>query len=324
MDFRTYLQGVDPNALAYTGNDARIDPTKSSYVTGPSAGVKQTYGNTGFDQENVQKYITGLYQKYLNPTPTKSIDSIYGGTPRPVYAPKLDVAAVNAKARQQAEGAANPFYTKVLNDFLAQQAFNTKQTKTQYDTNVKNYEDQLKNTLEQNAITKTRTGEDVAQNIADVNQNADQFQTDSGQAFDAQRLDLARNTSTGGLGQQKLETAQTTRNTQESRQVQKFQAAKDQQELFKTRSFDDLARSGKLAGESATKGKTAAKFDLDTYIQNAAFTEKDTRNKLEQSRQDEINQKARSYAKDAYASYIRNIVDPAQRLAGVAQYGSSF
>lgn len=299
---------INSGGLTFSGPDSiyNQDPNK---VVNSLGGVDYNYA--------------GDVIKKAAPAPT-TMPSIYGGTPPPVYAPKLDIAAINAQARQSAEGATNPYYTKVLNDFLAQQAFNTKQTKTQYDTDVKNYEDQLKNTVEQNAITKTRTGEDVAKNIADVNQNADQFQTDSGQAFDAQRLDLARNTSTGGLGQQKLETAQAGRNTQETRQVQKFQAAKDQQELFKTRSFDDLARSGKLAGEAATKGKIAAKFDLDTYIQNAAFTEKDTRNKLEASRQAEIDQKARSYAKDAYASYIRNITDPAQRLAGVAQYGSSF
>lgn len=283
---------------------------------------------TGRAETNIG-YANGTRVTAALPPAPKTLPSIYdgaggGAAVAKVYAPKLDVAAINAKARASAEGAVNPWYTLQLNNFLAEQSAQKQQQQTRYDTNVKNLEDTLKNNLEQNDITRGRTGEDVATNIAGVNQAADEFQTDSGQDFDKARLDLARTASTGGLGAQKVAEQQAGRNTQEGRQVQKFEKAKQEQELFKTRTFDDLARSGKLAGESTEKGKTAAKFDLDSYLQNAAFDETNQRNTLEKGRQSDIEAKSQSYARDAYNEYIRNIADPAQRLAGAQQYGSSF
>lgn len=280
-------------------------------------GTTAQYSGTGANR--------ALY--YAPPPPTPPLPSIYppgGGTPAPVYAPRLDIAAVSAKARAAAEGAVNPFYTKQLTDFLAQQAAQKQQRQTIYETNVKNLEDTLKNTLEGNEITKTRTGEDVAANIAEVNQTADEFQTDSGQEFDANRLDLARSVTGGGLGAQKLEKAKESRNTTESRQVQKFQTAKANQELFKTRSFDDLARSGVLAGEATEKGKAAEKFDLDSYIQDSEFVEKNKRNELEQSRLQAISQEQGNQAKLLFNQYLAGIKDPAKYQAAIQTYSGAF
>lgn len=274
-------------------------------------------------------YQNGVRVTALVPPKPVTLPSIYGagagggGAPQ-VYAPKLDVAAISAKARAAAEGAVNPFYTKQLTDFLAKQAAQKQQQQTQYQTNIKNMEDTLKQTLEQNAITGARTGEDVAQNIAEVNQTADEFQTDTGQDFDQARLEVARQASTGGLGAQKTEGAQAARNTQESRQVQKFQTAKQEQELFKSRTFDDLARSGKLAKEGTEKGKAAAKFDLDSYIQNAGFVEKETRNQLEQQRLQAIGQEQGNQSKLLFNQYLAGISDPAKYEAAVRTYGGAF
>lgn len=323
-DFRAYLSTVDPNALAYTGNDARIDPTKAGYDTG--SGAIGSVLNSPGNQKKVQDYITGLYQKYqssLAPSST-NIGSIYGGPPAPVYAPKLDVAAINSQARAAAENAVSPLYTAKLNSFLAQQAAAKQQHQTQYETNIKNLQDTLSNTLQGNETTRGRTIEDTAQNVADINQNADEFQTDSGTAFDKARLAQARGTSTGGLGQQQQEEALGQHNTDESRQVQKFQQAKQQQELFKGRSLEDLFKSDELSRVSSEKGQKQEKFDLDSYLQNAQFAEDDARNQLTIDKQALVEAKTRSYATDAYNNYIQGIANPAQRAAAASQYGSSF
>lgn len=241
--------------------------------------------------------------------------------PPQVYAPKLDFAAVSAQARQAAEGNVNPFYTKTLNDFLTQQAAKRQQQQTLHDTNVQNIEDTLKQTLEGNDISKARTAEDVATNQAQINTTADQNQTDTGQAFDASRLALAKTASTGGLGAQQLEAAQTNRNTSEQRQEEGFTQKRQEQELFKTRSFEDLARSGALAGTSAEKGKKAANFDLDTYIQNAGFTEQDKRNELEQARLQAVSGEEDKQQKIITNNWINSIADPAQRQAALQAYG---
>lgn len=247
-----------------------------------------------------------------------------GGGPAQVYAPKLDVAALSAKARAAAEGAVNPFYTKQLNDFLAQQAAQRQRQQEQYQTNVTNIEDQLKMRLEQNQLDKARTGEDVAINQAEIAQNADNFQVDSGQEFDQARLDIARQASTGGLGAQKLEGATGERNKQEARQVQKFEQAKQQQELFKTRTFDDLAKSSEQAGTSAEKNKKQAKFDLDAYIQDSQFSEQNKRNELEENRLQAISREQGNQGKLLFNQYLAGISNPAQYAAAVQTYGSAF
>lgn len=245
-----------------------------------------------------------------------------------VRPPKLDFAAVQAKARADAEGAVNPYYTKQLNDFLAQQAARRQQQQTQYETSVKNLEDQLSNTIAGNEITKGRTTEDVAQNVADINQSADIFQTDTGTAADANRIaqarELAQSGLTGGLGAQQAETAQTQRNTAEKRQEQEFQKNRTQQELFKTRTFEDLARSGELATKATEKGKTAAKFDLDAFIQGQGFEEQRTRSSLEADRLQAISREQGNRSKLAFNQYLANIRDPQQLLLASQIYGGAF
>lgn len=248
--------------------------------------------------------------------------------PAVVRPPTLDIAGLQAKARAEAEGAVNPYYTKQLNDFLAQQSAQRQQQQTQYETGVKNLEDQLSQTLEGNKITGERTTQDVAQNQADINQAADVFQTDTGVAADANRITQARQLAqaglTGGLGAQQQETATTTRNTAEKRQEQEFQKNRDQQELFKTRTFEDLARSGELATKATEKGKTAAKFDLDSFIQNQGFQEQSQRQSLEAQRLEAIQRDQKTRQANAYAQYLASIRNPAQLLAAQQSYGGIF
>lgn len=271
----------------------------------------------------------------LMPTPTQTsvpkppaVPAYAPPVPAIIRPPKLDIAATQAKARAEAEGAVNPFYTKQLNDFLAQQSALRQRQQSLYDTGVKNLEDQLSETLKANEVTGKRTAEDVAQNQADINQTADIFQTDSGQAADATRIDQARQLAqaglTGGLGAQQKETAATQRNTAEARQEQEFQKNRNQQELFKTRTFEDLARSGELAASRTEKGKKAAKFDLDSFIQGQGFEEQSTRQTLEQQRLQAIETEQQRRAKLAFNTYLANIRDPAQLAAAASTYGVAF
>lgn len=328
QDFRGYLQTADPAALAYTGNDARIDPTKAGYET-----KLMSYDNSGTSQKAVQDYISGLYGQYQASQGPKTVPSIYGasggGAPAPVYAPKLDVASINAQARTAAEGAVNPFYTKQLNDFLAQQSAQKLQQQTQHDTNIQNLQDTLKNTLDANALTQTRTGEDAALKQQQTNTANDQNQVDTGNQFETDRLAAAKAQATAGVlgtgaGNRATGVATGARNTTEDRQNQAFQQTRDQTELFKTRTFADLAKSGELATTSENKGEKQANFDLDSYIKNAAFTEQDQRNKLEEARLQRIGQETGSQAKLLFNKYLAGISNPAQYEAAVRTYGGSF
>lgn len=250
--------------------------------------------------------------------------------PKPaVYAPKLDFAAVNAQARAAAENAVNPYYTKALNDFLTQQAAQKQRVEAQTATNIKNIEDSLKQTQDANALTGARTAQDVASNQEQINIANDQNQVDTGTAFEdariAQAKDLAQAGVLGsGAGNRATAAATANRNTAEGRQNAQFQEQRQQQELFKTRTFEDLAKSNELAGISATKGKEAAKFDLDTYIQNAQFDEQNQRNTLEAQRLASVQAEQQNQSRLLVNNFINSIADPAQRQAAVNAYSGAF
>lgn len=246
-----------------------------------------------------------------------------------VYAPKLDLAAINAQSRTAAENAVNPYYVKSLNDFLAQQGAVKQQQQTQYDTNIKNLQDTLKDTLAGNEINKGRTAEDAALKLADVNQTADRNQVDQGTQFDTARrgeaVDLAKaGLTTSGLGRQKALASETAHNLTEERQAQDIQTTKNQTELLKGRSLDDLLRSDELAKTSEGKGEKQAKFDLDTFIQNQGFDTENKKQSLEQERLGRVAQEQTSQAKLRVLNFINSISDPAQREAAFSTYGGAF
>ncbi len=244
---------------------------------------------------------------------------------REVYAPKLDFAAINAQARQSAENAVNPYYTKALNDFLAQQSAQRQRQESQFSTNISNIDDNLKQTLESNAITKDRTAADTALAQGQINTAADQAQVDSGDQFEEERLAQARDLAQAGVlgsgaGTRKTSKAIAGRNTGEQRQGEQFQEERNKQELFKTRTFEDLARSGELASAGAEKGKKQAKVDLDAYIQDLSFDETNQRNALEEKRLGAIANEQDSQSKLLINNFINSISDPAQRQAAFQAY----
>lgn len=327
QDYRGYLNYLSQNST---------DPTyKNPARTLLNLGV----GNdAGFANPNVASGDLGtrnqqLYQQYLGlNNPTTSLPSIYGGGgggPAPVYAPKLDVAAINSQARSAAENAVNPFYTKQLNDFLAQQSAAKQQQQTQYDTNVQNLQDTLKNTQEANALTQQRTAEDTATKLGQVNTANDQNQVDTGNQFENARLAEAKAQATNGIlgsgaGNRQTAVATTARNSTEQTQNDQFQAQRDQQNLFKSRTFADLAKSNEQAATAETKGEKQAKFDLDSYIQNAGFTEQNQRNQLEEQRLQRVASEQQNQAKLLFNNYLAGISNPAQYEAAVRTYGGSF
>lgn len=328
-DFRGYLQKADPYALAYTGNDAKIDPTKAGYDTSNNA--IGSVLNTPGERQKVQDYITGLYKNYLGSQPSTVVQpgATYPGTPAPVYAPRLDIAAVNANARQAAAGAVNPFYVKSLNDYLASAAQDKAQQQQQEQINVQNLQDTLKQTQEANALTGQRSAEDTATKLGQINTAQDQNQTDTGTAADQNAIDLARKQAIGGvtgggaaLGE--ANTAAANANTTEQRQNEAFGNQATAAKLLQTRSVEDITKSNELATAAEAKGENQAKFDLDKYIQGAATAEQQQRNTLEQQRLQAIQSESQNQAKLAFTRYLAGISNPAQYAAAISTYGGSF
>lgn len=312
-----------------------MDPRQATYSGGLSFSSPNSIYNQ--DPNKVVTSIGGVNYNYagdiIKPQPAakpKKISSIYDdSSSTPVaYAPYLDVAGTLAKARKQAEKSVNPFYTKTLNDFLGEQKRLREAETAQYKTDVAALEQAQSRALEQTGITRGRTAEDVAQNVAELGLQEDQFQTDTGEQFDQDRLQQARQQAasgvTGGLAAQQVEQAEKQRNVQEERQVKEFQTAKDQQQLFKNRTFDDLTRADKQTKEDTATKKKQEKFDLDNYIKSQKYNTKEFKRTLEKSRLDQIKDTTGTYARSAYNRYLAGIADPLQIVAASQKYGSSF
>lgn len=316
------------NGAYWVGNDGNIYTKDGSGVKNQGKAIKTT--DTGFDSSLLSAQG---YTKIANPGNPGGTSSVVqpGSTytaPKPVYAPKLDIAGMNAQARSAAENAVNPYYTKALNDYLEKAAFSRSVQQKQTETGIKNLEDSLANTLEQNAVTQERTAQDTTTNMDQIARTADQFQTDSGTDFDKARIAQARAAAvagtTGGTSAAAQQDLQAGNATAETRQTQQFQDQKDQQQLFKDRTFEDITHSNSQATTSKEKGVKQANFDLDTFIQNQALEEKDTRNSLEKSRVQDVAANSQSQASLLFSQWLAGISDPAKYLAAAQTYGGMF
>lgn len=267
-----------------------------------------------------QRQLLSENQKYLD-----AINRL-SASQQQTYAPPINWSQINAQARAAATKAVNPLYVKKLNMFLAEQAQKRTQQQQQTQTDISTIEDTLKQRLEQTGIERSRVGEDVAQSLSDIATQSDTFQTDSGQAFEQGREELGQELATSGLGtsgvgRQQVAQATEQQNVTEQRQEKQFQQARAQQQLFKSRSIDDLLRSDELSTIGAEKGKKQAQFDLDNYIKGLSLAEKRERFELEVERKGALLDEESRQTSKLVKSFIDSIKGNAQKQAAYQAYG---
>lgn len=322
-----------------------VQPVNSPTFTGIGSAPKQTITSVGVATPGSNGFPTLVQPKapaQSVATATSANNSLQAQTnallaaiarlqnsqPKQVYAPALDFASINAQARSAAEANVNPYYTKQLNDFLAEQAAKRSQTEAQAQTNISQLQTDLTNKLQGNDITKARTAEDTATNLDQLTTQADQNQVDSGTAFSTDRLqqgrDLAKAGLTGGLGAQQVEGAQIAHNTTEERATAATDQAKQQQELTKARTFEDLERSGTLATQAKDTGVKQVNVDLADFITNQGFETESKKGQLEAQRLGAVAQEQQNQGKLLVNNFIASIADPASRQAAQQAYGGSF
>lgn len=276
---------------------------------------------------------TGLNQSQTAQQPSSSAISAQIASllraQQQVYAPPLNLSSIYSQAGAKAASAVNPYYTKQLQDFQAQQAQDKALQQQQTQMNIQNLQTQLQNTLQGNSIAQARTGQDVLQNEQQIGIKADQQQQDQGTQFDQARIAQAKQLAsqgltTSGLGEQQVQGSQDTRNLQETRQAADVAQQNQAQELFKSRTFEDLARSGELAGQAEKTGETQQNFDLNKFIQGQAYSLQQQTQSLEQQRLARVSQETQNQAKLLVNQFIQSISNPAQRLAAAQQYQGAF
>lgn len=243
-----------------------------------------------------------------------------------VYAPALDTNAIYSQASTTAANNVNPYYTKLLNDFITQQGVFRQQQKQQTAFNIQGLKDQLAQVQQAGVVAGNRATEDTATTEAGINQNADNRQIDQGTAFDTTRnqeaQDLAASGLTGsGLAAGKQATTQNTQDVTEGRQATADQNAKDAAELGKARTFEDIATSNTNATSSEAKGETQATFDLNNFITGQSAQLQGEQQDLEQQRQSAVQQETQNQTKILINNFINSISNPAQRQAAIQTYG---
>lgn len=236
--------------------------------------------------------------------------------------PKLlpyDYTAAQAQAKAAAANAVNPLYSQKFNDFIKQAQ--VQQERQQADTNTANslLEQNLTNLQQANATSGQRVGEDTQTNLDQLANTEQNFQQDTGTAADQARIAAARTGNIGsGIDTQNAQAAIKTQNTAESRQQQSFDVQAKAQQLFKSRSFEDLARSNELGLQSTTQGKTANNLSLARYIadygtqQDAAgnYTAANTKqsvNALEEARQAALLTETNNQGVNAFNKYVASL-----------------
>lgn len=325
----------------------------SGSLQGGGAGVQQTSG--GFQQPSTGIQVTGVpLQQAANFSPistgqisqnqasvnasqqqnsdqTAQVNALLASlkAQQNAYAPPLNLTDIYNQASTTAQANVNPYYTKQLNDFVAQQAQAKAQQQQQTQMNIQNLQDQLTNTLAANQTSGARTAQDTLANEQQAGIKADQTQQDQGTQFDQARIAQAKqlagqNITTSGTGAQQVLGSETDRNTQEARQAADLQQQNQQAELLKSRTFEDLATSGALAQQTETKGETQANFDLNNYIQGQASDLTKEQGTLEQQRLQQVGTETTNQAKLLVDQFIQSISNPAQRAAAAAQYAGAF
>jgi hypothetical protein len=301
-------------------NTANPQKTWNPQTQGIINSVAQSTASTNQSMMDWQNFLKSLY-----------------APPKQAQAAVYDVAGANARARAAAEASQNPLYSKYLNDFLTNAKLQQKQEEQKSQMMNKALETTLAQTQEDTATGRARTAEDVATNVGQINTAADEFQTDTGTQDAINRIvqarEIAKSGSTGGLGAQQVEAAQANRNTSEKRQMADFQAKKVEQELFKARTFEDLAKTDIRAISAEKTGKEKVKFDLDSYIsqygvgadiKSSGYQIRAKADEIEQGRQEAIRQDEADYGRKFFEQFISNLSDPATILATRQKYGGAY
>lgn len=318
-------------------------PTNPGTIS--SVGVAQPTGNiTTQDPNKVVTTLNGINYNYAGdpvkaPTASNSgqdayaasiqalINAANGGAGAKVYAPALDTNAIYNKAQTTANANVNPYYTKLLNDFVSNQAQARTLQEQQMQFNVKGLQDELARITGANDVTGQRATADTADAENQINQNADYRQTDQGMTFDNARINeatgLAQSGLTGsGLGAKQQLTTDQNFNTKETRQGAQDEHSIMSAELAKARTFEDIATSNTNAASGEKRGEQQANFDLNKFIVNQTQDLQQQQQQLEAQRQQAVAAEKKNQISLQVNAFINSIANPAKKQAALQTYGA--
>jgi hypothetical protein len=217
--------------------------------------------------------------------------------------PKLaqfDVLGNYRQAQSAAERAQNPLYEQKLNQFLARNEAKRGQARGRFNLEAETIGMEKANTIEENQINRGRTAEDTQMAIEGINIAEGNYQGNEGREFDQQYRQAAEQIAasgmaTSGLGRQQSSDAIRLRNVTNQQQLDAFNSQREAKQLFKERTFEDLARGDVNAEKLATSRTRAAQFDLDSAIEDLFWDEEVFKVENESERLKAVRSDAQNY-----------------------------
>lgn len=309
-DFRGYLNANDSTRwiLNYVGNDGGINygkMTNNLFYNTDTYGYRYDNGygsRAAYSRSEFENLVRKYYNQYRDTAAKSQRESDLAAmaaalrTPEPRFI-DYDIGASWNKARQMAADAVNPVYKAEMDRFLARQKTELGRMKADTAQGKTALDQALSRLLEDTATQRTRTTEDTATNVQDL-QDSLAFQTRQDSLnFDAANRALtedlgAGNLAQSGLGQQQLQESQMAYRDMSNEQIRQTNNKVEAQRTLMERTFEDLAVKETREKEDTTNKKAKLDLDLERFIQDQALDRKEKKADIELRKAADIAQKS--------------------------------
>lgn len=240
-------------------------------------------------------------------------DKLYAAINQPEYKPSIpdfNPLETYESARKRAEKAINPVYEDKIQRFMNRQSELRGEARQTFDLTAEDINASLDEALQENQVSRTRTSEDVAAAIGQLNTQESQYQLDEGEEFNYARENAIQQLAnsgmlTSGLGGQQMAERVRRRNIDSERTTDQFDEQREQKRLFETRTFEDLARADEQVEGRAERQTEQAEFDLESTLDEIAYNTRVQKEQFEIDRLGEILSRTESN----YNTTVRSIMN---------------
>lgn len=237
--------------------------------------------------------------------------------------PNFDILGNYNRAKQNATSDVTPLYAQKLNNFLEKTSITRTQKTQQTDLAYEQSKIAKENTVADNQTSRVRTGEDLANVLADIGTKRSEFLTDEGSQFDEARRGLQEEVAAAGgtdtgLGQQEISKQLSDRNVSTGRQIQEFKNNEGAKKLLADRTLEDLATGDIRAGEKQTLTDKGTKIDFDAAMGELANEEKSFSLQNELDKALDIISRTQSYSQQGVSQFIASLAGQGYRPQDIA------
>jgi hypothetical protein len=258
------------------------------------------------------------------------IDKLANPAPRALpQLPAFSVDDTYKRAREIATSNVSPYYESQLQQFRKEQELRRGRASEDFNTATTAIDTEMQNIKRANDLQQARTEEDVKQNIEEIVRSEAEAQLDSATGFNRAFNTLRGNqaqagTLRSGIGQQQQAEGVADKRTAEGRVTAAADRQTKAQQLFKTRTFADIATSNELAVAEGGTRKKSAKVNLDRIIEDSINDAVTKEQQIAIEKQQTIEQQVAPAAQTLFNQFVSTLRDPEAVAYANEIYGGSF